>query len=338
MNRLGNKDRARSVAAAGRRPRGARQRRLIGRRGRCVPGSPANRLSRPHQGGGRWRRPRHARRPRRGGLRSASPPPVRRPRPPSRTAAFTWRSTSTGPGTSRCSSSATARQYHPSFGRDARSSAGIRSWSRSRPRRTLPAAVRTGHVRGRRRAGQGGGLLQRRHLRVPGRPAEPVLLHRGQRSHSGRTPRHRARHRHRPGARADSHCRRRAAAASSRRTWSAAAPRSSAASTPRTRTPTSARRRASSRVGNRQAVPACASTRMWWPATACRPTTTRWWRNYLSTRTPDRRPSPACGGLGEFVVEGIHTTIPLHLKMFNHPAFEAGHVDTTFIERTWLQK
>jgi acetyl-CoA carboxylase, biotin carboxylase subunit len=39
--------------------------------------------------------------------------------------------------------------------------------------------------------------------------------------------------------------------------------------------------------------------------------------------------------LGEFVIEGIHTTIPIHQQIFNHEAFIAGNVDTTFIERTW---
>jgi acetyl-CoA carboxylase biotin carboxylase subunit len=42
--------------------------------------------------------------------------------------------------------------------------------------------------------------------------------------------------------------------------------------------------------------------------------------------------------LGEFVVEGVHTTIPIHLDIMNHPAFQGGTVDTTFIERTWLAK
>jgi acetyl-CoA carboxylase biotin carboxylase subunit len=39
--------------------------------------------------------------------------------------------------------------------------------------------------------------------------------------------------------------------------------------------------------------------------------------------------------LAEFVVEGIHTTIPLHREIFNQSAFIEGQVDTTFIERTW---
>ncbi|MEZ6062919.1 MAG: acetyl-CoA carboxylase biotin carboxylase subunit [Planctomycetaceae bacterium] len=39
--------------------------------------------------------------------------------------------------------------------------------------------------------------------------------------------------------------------------------------------------------------------------------------------------------LREFVVEGVHTTLPLAKKMFNHSAFVDGTVDTTFVERTW---
>jgi acetyl-CoA carboxylase biotin carboxylase subunit len=34
-----------------------------------------------------------------------------------------------------------------------------------------------------------------------------------------------------------------------------------------------------------------------------------------------------------FIVEGIHTTIPLHRKILADPDFRAGKVDTTFIER-----
>ncbi len=37
--------------------------------------------------------------------------------------------------------------------------------------------------------------------------------------------------------------------------------------------------------------------------------------------------------LAEFVVEGVHTTIPLHRVIFSHSQFVAGPVDTTFIER-----
>lgn len=42
--------------------------------------------------------------------------------------------------------------------------------------------------------------------------------------------------------------------------------------------------------------------------------------------------------LGEFGVEGIKTTIPIHREIFNHSSFIEGQVDTTFIERNWLQK
>jgi acetyl-CoA carboxylase, biotin carboxylase subunit len=41
--------------------------------------------------------------------------------------------------------------------------------------------------------------------------------------------------------------------------------------------------------------------------------------------------------LGEFVVEGIQTTIPIHKEIMAHEEFAAGKVDTTFIERTWLR-
>ena len=39
--------------------------------------------------------------------------------------------------------------------------------------------------------------------------------------------------------------------------------------------------------------------------------------------------------LAEFTVEGIKTTIPLLKEIFENADFAAGHVDTTYIERTW---
>jgi acetyl-CoA carboxylase biotin carboxylase subunit len=39
--------------------------------------------------------------------------------------------------------------------------------------------------------------------------------------------------------------------------------------------------------------------------------------------------------LAELRIEGIRTTVPLHQKILNHPAFQEARVDTTFIERTW---
>ncbi|HEX3315572.1 MAG TPA: acetyl-CoA carboxylase biotin carboxylase subunit [Gemmataceae bacterium] len=42
--------------------------------------------------------------------------------------------------------------------------------------------------------------------------------------------------------------------------------------------------------------------------------------------------------LSEFRIEGIKTTIPILREIFNHSAFVEGRVDTTFIERNWLQK
>jgi acetyl-CoA carboxylase biotin carboxylase subunit len=60
----------------------------------------------------------------------------------------------------------------------------------------------------------------------------------------------------------------------------------------------------------------------------------------LLVHQPTRADAIACmrRALDEFVVEGIHTTISIHQEIFRHPAFIAGQVDTTFIERTWLKK
>jgi acetyl-CoA carboxylase biotin carboxylase subunit len=41
--------------------------------------------------------------------------------------------------------------------------------------------------------------------------------------------------------------------------------------------------------------------------------------------------------LGEFIVEGIKTNIPLHSAIFRHPKFIEGQFDTTFIERYFIK-
>ena len=55
---------------------------------------------------------------------------------------------------------------------------------------------------------------------------------------------------------------------------------------------------------------------------------------------PTRAEAIACmrRALGEFVIEGIKTTIPIHREIMQNSAFIERHVDTTFIERTWLQQ
>ena len=40
--------------------------------------------------------------------------------------------------------------------------------------------------------------------------------------------------------------------------------------------------------------------------------------------------------LDMFVVEGIHTSIPLHQKILEHPDFVAGKIDTGFLLRSGL--
>ena len=42
--------------------------------------------------------------------------------------------------------------------------------------------------------------------------------------------------------------------------------------------------------------------------------------------------------LSEFVIEGIKTTIPLHLRILSNPDFEKGYVSTSFLERLLAQQ
>jgi len=39
------------------------------------------------------------------------------------------------------------------------------------------------------------------------------------------------------------------------------------------------------------------------------------------------------GALTELVVDGLRTTAPFHLRVLDHPAFQAGDVNTRFLER-----
>ena len=41
--------------------------------------------------------------------------------------------------------------------------------------------------------------------------------------------------------------------------------------------------------------------------------------------------------LGAMVIEGIKTTIPLHLKIMDDPKFKAGDISTSFMENFLLQ-
>ncbi|MBN2473780.1 MAG: acetyl-CoA carboxylase biotin carboxylase subunit [Pirellulales bacterium] len=57
----------------------------------------------------------------------------------------------------------------------------------------------------------------------------------------------------------------------------------------------------------------------------------------LIVHQPTRREAIDCmkRALAELRIEGVKTTVPLHQKILDHPAFSEGGVDTTFIERTW---
>jgi acetyl-CoA carboxylase biotin carboxylase subunit len=41
--------------------------------------------------------------------------------------------------------------------------------------------------------------------------------------------------------------------------------------------------------------------------------------------------------LQEFIIEGIHTTIPLHLQLMKDPDFRAGNFTTKFMETFKIQ-
>jgi acetyl-CoA carboxylase, biotin carboxylase subunit len=58
----------------------------------------------------------------------------------------------------------------------------------------------------------------------------------------------------------------------------------------------------------------------------------------LIVHQPTRREAIACmkRALTELHIEGVKTTIPLHLQILNNTAFNEANVDTTFIERTWM--
>ena len=139
------------------------------------------------------------------------------------------------------------------------------------PAPTLPLEGPHPARRGRRPAGQGRRLRQRRDLRVPRRRRQQFLLHRGQRPDPGRAPRHRDGHRHRPGQAADPDRRGRDASPSPRPRSSPAATPSSAGSTPKTPTTTSAPRPARSPACGSPAAPACAGIRTSRPATRVPP-------------------------------------------------------------------
>jgi acetyl-CoA carboxylase, biotin carboxylase subunit len=58
----------------------------------------------------------------------------------------------------------------------------------------------------------------------------------------------------------------------------------------------------------------------------------------LIVHQPTRREAIACmlRALDELRIEGIATTVPFHREVLSHADFVAGWVDTTFVERTWL--
>ncbi len=58
----------------------------------------------------------------------------------------------------------------------------------------------------------------------------------------------------------------------------------------------------------------------------------------VRARTRDLAIKKMRRALGEFVIEGVHTTIPFHLKLMDDPRFQAGTFDTHFLETFKLQE
>ena len=58
----------------------------------------------------------------------------------------------------------------------------------------------------------------------------------------------------------------------------------------------------------------------------------------LIVHQPTRRQAIQCmrRALDELDIEGISTTAPFHHEVLRHSAFVEGQVDTTFVERIWL--
>ena len=136
--------------------------------------------------------------------------PSARPAPRSASPTSSSRSSSSGPSTSRCSSSATARQPRPPLRARLLGPAAAPEGRRDRPgpeprpddcgRRILDAAVAVGRAVGLDNAGTVEFLVDV--------DAEQVLLHRGQPAHPGRAHRHRSSHRRRHRQDPDPHRRR----------------------------------------------------------------------------------------------------------------------------------
>ena len=195
------------------------------------------------------------------------------------------------------------------------------------PRRAWP---------GRRPPGQDRGLRQRRHLRVPGRCREPVLLHRGQRADPGRAPRHRDGHRHRPGPAADPDRRRRALALP---------PGGDRHPRPFHRMPDQlggSGERLSPSPGQITAIRVPGGPGVRWDSHVQAGYTVP--PNYdsllgkLIVHAPTRLEALARmrRALDELVIEGVQTTIPLHRTIFRNKDFIEGQVDTTWVERVLI--
>jgi acetyl-CoA carboxylase biotin carboxylase subunit len=69
-------------------------------------------------------------------------------------------------------------------------------------------------------------------------------------------------------------------------------------------------------------------------------TTTRWRReaDLLRRRPEEGAITRSLRALDMFIVEGVHTSIPLHHRILSDPEFQAGDIDTGYIARFLARK
>ena len=161
----------------------------------------------------------------------------------------------------------------------------------------------------------------------------PVRLHRDEHAPAGGASGDRDGLRHRPGARADPHRRRRARSATGRATSASPATRSSAASPPRTRRP-SCRRPVASLRSMRRAVSGVRVDSALYAGYFVPP-----YYDSLVAKLIVHAPTRADAinrmrrALDEFAIVGIQTTIPLHQRIVDDPEFQRGDYTIHWLEQ-----
>ena len=180
-------------------------------------------------------------------------------------------------------------------------------------------------------------LPQRRHRRVPARPARQLRLHRDEPADPGRAHGDRGGHRRRPGAVADADRRRRDAGRPRPLPGRRPAPRRRAAVPdhhrgPGQRLPPGHRHDHDLPLPRRRAASGSTAARRT-PAPRSPRTSTRCWPSSpAAAATFDKAVEKARRAVAEFRIRGVSTNIPFLQAVLDDPDFAAGGVTTSFIE------